>query len=98
MHHALVAYITAFAVSSGLEEAATMPQRRLLLLVFGSSTTAPAPPAAGAQVNGWTYIGCYQDSIVRVFTGASVQGSSSVSHETCTAFCDSRNFWYASVE
>ena len=98
MHSALVAYISAFAVLSGLAEAVAVPQRRgLLTPIFGPSTPVPDPPALGAQVKGWTNIGCYQDSIFRVLTGYSVS-SNTVSQDTCIGYCDSRNFWYAAVE
>lgn len=99
MHNALVAYITAFAVLSGLAEAAAVPHRRL----FGifdppkPSTPVPNPPEVGTKVGGWTSIGCYTDTILRVFTGAAVT-SNQVSQDMCVGFCDSRNFWYAAVE
>jgi hypothetical protein len=82
-----LAMLSAFTVV----DAARIPHRRQLFV--------PAAPAIGTIVGGWTVIGCYYDqSSPRTFKDAMLQGSSTVSQDSCIAYCAARGMMYAGVE
>ena len=54
------------------------------------STNAPS---------GWTYEGCYSDSVSnRVIDGSSYVNGSSMTEESCTTFCGNASYTFAGVE
>lgn len=62
------------------------------LTVFTSNLNAPL-------VAGWTYSGCYEDSVAkRVLTGDYYADNVGMTHETCINYCKAGGFKYTGVE
>ncbi|KAM6513609.1 hypothetical protein FALCPG4_015994 [Fusarium falciforme] len=62
------------------------------LTVFTGNLNAPV-------VAGWSYSGCYRDSVVnRVLTGDYYADTDGMTHETCINHCKAGGFKYAGVE
>jgi Domain of unknown function (DUF1996)/WSC domain len=71
-------------------------------MVYTTVTVPGTAPSGGAKadVNGWKYYGCYQDTRARVLSGIKLAniGNHQVTNTKCVAYCSDKGFSMAGTE